>query len=287
LHVFTALFVSLVFLQLGRTQRDLQYRLFSIFWVSVLPSFLLNQILPVFMTNRGIFIREFSSGMYSPEVFSIAQLLGELPSSILCAIIFWAIMIYAQGFGQGSAGLGGTVFQLVVILFVEVFGVSLGQFIAAITPSVQVGILFDPFLMVVMTTFCGVIIPYPNLAHTWRVWVYQLNPFTRMISAMLSTELHGLQVLCKPGEFAIFNPPPNQSCATWANDFVDAFGGHLENPNDTQACRYCPYKVGDEYTMQLNMFYENRWKDAWIIFAFFSLNFVGTIAASRFLYTKR
>ena len=111
--------------------------------------------------------------MYSPEVFSIAQLLGELPSSILCAIIFWAIMvtrsnthttlnvpnselqIYAQGFGQGSAGLGGTVFQLVVILFVEVFGVSLGQFIAAITPSVQVGILFDPFLMVVLTTFCS------------------------------------------------------------------------------------------------------------------------------------
>lgn len=31
--------------------------------------------------------------MYSPEVFSIAQLLGELPSSILCAIIFWAIMV--------------------------------------------------------------------------------------------------------------------------------------------------------------------------------------------------
>ena len=46
-------------------------------------------------------------------------------------------------------------FQLVVILFVEVFGVSLGQFIAAITPSVQVGILFDPFLMVVLTTFCS------------------------------------------------------------------------------------------------------------------------------------
>jgi hypothetical protein len=62
--------------------------------------------------------------------------------------------IYAQGFGQGSAGLGGTAFQLVIITFVELFGVSLGQFIAAITPSVQVGILFDPFLMVVLTIFC-------------------------------------------------------------------------------------------------------------------------------------
>jgi len=118
--------------------------------------------------------------------------------------------------------------------------------------------------------------------------VYQLNPFTRMLSAMLSTELRGLQIQCKPEEFAIFNPPFGQSCATWANDFVDAFGGYLENPSDTQACRYCRYKVGDEYITWLNMSYENRWKNAWIIFAFFSFNFLGTIAASRFLrYTKR
>jgi len=118
---------------------------FSIFWVTVLPSILMNQVLPAFIANRGIFVREFTSGMYSPEVFTVAQLLGEVPCSILCAIIYWVIMIYAQGFGQGSAGLGGTAFQLVVITFVELFGVSLGQFIAAITPSVQVGILFDPF----------------------------------------------------------------------------------------------------------------------------------------------
>jgi hypothetical protein len=119
------------------------------------------------------------------------------------------LQVFVQGFGQGSAGLGGTGLQLVVIIFVELFGVSLGQLVAAITPSVQVGILFDPFIMVILTTFClytfdlrgnptlsvsafssgGVIIPYPNLAHTWRVWVYQLNPFTRLLSAMLSTEL--------------------------------------------------------------------------------------------------
>lgn len=105
-------------------------------------------------------------------------------------------------------------FQLVVIIFVEMFGVSLGHVVAAITPSVQVGLLFDPFLMVILTTFCsynfdhcgdltlkistflsgGVIIPYPNLAHTWRVWVYRFDPFTRMLGAMLSTELQCVKV---------------------------------------------------------------------------------------------
>ena len=53
----------------------------------------------------------------------------------------------------------------------------------------------------------------------------------------------GLQIRCEPGEFAIFDPPPGLFCAAWANDFVDAFGGYLENSSDTHACRYCQYKV--------------------------------------------
>jgi ATP-binding cassette, subfamily G (WHITE), member 2, SNQ2 len=137
---------------------------------------------------------------------------GNCPNSLHASPTNAVRQVYTQGFGQGSAGLGGTAFQLVVIIFVELFGVSLGQLTASITPSVQVGILFDPFIMVVLTTFCsypfntflfqwpfshsvssfrpgGAIIPYPNLGHSWKLWVYRLNPFTRLLSAMLSTEL--------------------------------------------------------------------------------------------------
>jgi hypothetical protein len=31
--------------------------------------------------------------MYSPEVFAIAQMLGELPYCILCATVYWIIMV--------------------------------------------------------------------------------------------------------------------------------------------------------------------------------------------------
>lgn len=31
--------------------------------------------------------------MYSPEVFTIAQLLGELPYCILCGTVYWVIMV--------------------------------------------------------------------------------------------------------------------------------------------------------------------------------------------------
>jgi hypothetical protein len=55
----------------------------------------------------------------------------------------------------------------------------------------------------------------------------------------------GLKITCKPEEFAVFNPPSSQTCAAWANDFVNAAGGYLDNPNDTAGCRYCQYKVSE------------------------------------------
>ena len=51
-------------------------------------------------------------------------------------------MVYPIGFGAGSAGLNGTGFQLLAIIFTELFGVTLAQLIGALAPSIQVCPLF-------------------------------------------------------------------------------------------------------------------------------------------------
>lgn len=75
--------------------------------------------------------------------------------------------------------------------------------------------------------------------------------------------------MCKSDEFVQFDPPSGQTCQDWAGDFVDAVGGYLNNPNATAACQYCQYKVGDEFFEPLNISYGYRWRDAFIILAFF------------------
>lgn len=50
-------FVSLSFLQLGNSVRELQFRVFAIFWVIVLPAMVMSQIEPMFIYNRRTFIR--------------------------------------------------------------------------------------------------------------------------------------------------------------------------------------------------------------------------------------
>lgn len=140
---------------------------------------------------------------------------------------------------------------------------SLGQLIASITPSIQITALFTAPVSIILSNICGVTVPYPTLSKFWRDWLYQLDPYTRMVGAMLATELQyvqrlvlsclcakrffgsGLKITCKPEEFATFNPPSGQTCAAWASDFVNAAGGYLDNPDDSTACRYCQYSVSD------------------------------------------
>ncbi|TFL02988.1 pleiotropic drug resistance ABC transporter [Pterulicium gracile] len=287
-HAFIALFVSLPFLQLGNSSRDLQYRVFGLFWTIILPAIIMAQLEPMFILNRRIFIRESSSRIYSPYVFAIGQLLGEIPYSILCAVVYWLLMVWPMGFGQGTFGTAGNGFILLIVIFLELFGVSLGQAIGSITPSIQVAVLFNPVLGVVLSTFCGVTLPYPTMETFWRSWLYELVPYTRSVAAIIATELHGLEIVCGQEEFATFDPPTGETCGSWADPFVNAFTGYLNNPDASSDCQYCQYAVGDEFFVPLNIAVSNRWRDAFILFAFFVFNILVTLVASRYLrFAKR
>ena len=85
--------------------------------------------------------------------------------------------------------MSGTGFQFLVILTTELYAVSLGQLIASITPSIQIASLFTAPIQIILSNMCGVTIPYPALGKFWRPWLYQLDPYTRMLSTILSTEL--------------------------------------------------------------------------------------------------
>ena len=100
-----------------------------------MPAIIQAQLTPLWALNRMIFIREHYSRIYSAEAFAIAQLVSEIPYSILCAVLYWVLLVYPVGFSQGAAGLNGTGFQLLVLLFIELFGITFAQLVSAISPS--------------------------------------------------------------------------------------------------------------------------------------------------------
>ena len=169
----------------------------------------------MFHIKRALFFREQSSKMYSPTTFAVAMTLAELPYSIICAVVFFLPLYYIPGLQTESSRAG---YQFLMVLITELFSVSLGQALASLTPSLFVSSQFDPLIMITFAIFCGVTIPPTQMPGFWRAWLYQLDPFTRLVGGMVTTALHQLPVNCAPAELNAFT----------ARDYAMNEGGRLK-----------------------------------------------------------
>jgi ATP-binding cassette, subfamily G (WHITE), member 2, SNQ2 len=160
--------------------------------------------------------------------------------------------------------------------------------IAALTPSAFIANLLNPPAMITFGLFCGVTIPRPSMPVFWRAWLNPLDPMTRLVSGMLSTELHDFRVQCSQSELAIFNPPAGQTCGQYAAAFLKTAIGYIANPNATSDCGYCPYTVGDGYLATLGFDWSDRWKELGIFVCFIGSNLIILSLAARFInYARR
>jgi ATP-binding cassette, subfamily G (WHITE), member 2, SNQ2 len=270
-HFVIALLTGLNFLQLDDSRSSLQYKIFVTFQVTVLPALVISQVEVMYHMKRAIFFREQSSKMYSSFTFATSVVLAEMPYSILCAVLFFIPLYYIPGFQPDSSRAG---FQFFMILITELFSVTLGQLIASLTPSPFISSQFDPFVIITFSLFCGVTIPAPQMPLGWRSWLYELDPFTRLIGGMVTTALYELPVNCKSSEFNSFAAPDGQNCGDYMEPFFNSGGiGYLKD-NLTSLCEYCAYKNGNQYFEPLGFNYDNRWRDLGIFIAFVGSNLI-------------
>ncbi|KAL8957298.1 MAG: hypothetical protein Q9183_006099, partial [Haloplaca sp. 2 TL-2023] len=238
-HVAIALIAGLAYLQLSDSRSNLQSRVFAIFQISVLPALILAQVEPKYDIQRSIFYRETAAKAYSQLPFALSMVVAEMPYSIFHE--------------NERAG-----YQFLMILLVEIFLVTLGQAIAAATPNAYIGLLLNPFVVVVFAMFCGVV-----------------------------TELHDLPVVCTPNELNTFPAPPGLSCGDYMADFFASGGPGYIVDNATSMCEYCAYSVGDEFYETLGLDFANRWRDLGIFAAFLVSNFFLLFLGSRYLNFNR
>ncbi|KAG6252080.1 hypothetical protein E4U24_000812 [Claviceps purpurea] len=284
-HFAVAFISGLAYLHLDNSRSSLQYTVFVIFQVTVLPALIITQVEVMFHTKRALFFREASSKMYSPMTFVTAITAAEMPYSILCAVVFFICIYFLPGLDASPSRAG---YQFLMILTTEIFAVTMGQGLASLTPSPRISAQFDPFIVTVFALFCGVTIPAPQIPAFWRTWLYQLDPFTRLIGGMVTTALHGLKVVCTSGEVNRFVAPENTTCGEYMAAFFEAGAPGYLVDNGTRNCEYCAYKVGDQFYERLGLSFEHRWRDLGIMIAFIGSNLIILFTASRFInYNKR
>ncbi|TQS35553.1 hypothetical protein Golomagni_04026 [Golovinomyces magnicellulatus] len=282
-HFVIAFITGIAYLNLDNSQRSLQLRVFIIFQVCVLPHIILDQVELKYSTSRLIYYREASAKMYSHLVFSLSLIFAEIPYSILCSVVFFLPLYFLPGLSLSPSRAG---YQFCMIMATEFFTVTLGQLLSAITPSHFITTLLNPFCIIPFFLLCGVALPKPLIPKYWR-WLHEINPFSRVVGGMITTELHDLPVICKESELSTFTAPANLTCGSYLQRyFQNGNPGYLLD-NFTKNCQYCRYKVGDEFYMQLDIDFYNRWRDFGILLAMICCNVILLLIASRYLNFSR
>ncbi|KAF2499776.1 hypothetical protein BU16DRAFT_480695 [Lophium mytilinum] len=264
--VIIGIFNGFTFYMLGNSIADMQNRMFTSFLIILIPPTIVNGVVPKFYQNMALWqARELPSRIYGWVAFCTAQILGEIPISIVSGLLYWLLWYYPAGLPTDSS-TAGYVFLMSVLFFL--FTSSWGQWICAFAPSFTVISNVLPFFFVMFSLFNGVIRPYAQLSVFWKYWMYYVNPSTYWIGGVLAATLDGIPISCKPAETARFTPPSGQSCVDYAGTFIANSPGYFIDPNATDVCMYCPYSSGNDYLSTLNIKASDKWRDFGIFLAF-------------------
>lgn len=219
-------------------------------------------------------MRERPSKVYSWKAFLIANMVVELPYQVLTGVLAYACFYYPV-VGVQDSGRQGLVLLFVIQLFV--YASAFAHMTIAALPDAQSAASIVVLLTMMSTIFSGVLQTRVALPGFW-VFMYYVSPFTYWIAGIVATVLHGRPVHCSPAETLTFDPPPGMSCAEYLAPLAGQSRGTLQNPLDRAACRFCAFDVADQYLAGVDIFWEDRWRNFGIMWAYIVFDLVVAIA---------
>lgn len=193
--------------------------------------------------------------------------------------MFFLLLYWTVGFTTDSIG---TLYTYLMLIIFTVFAITLGQFIAAWTPSTQIAALLNPFIISTLNLFCGVVVPYANLPKFWRSWLYWLDPYHYLVEGLVTTQLYNVTVVCAPLEFNIIQPPAGLTCFQYMDAFLQRATGFINNPDAFSDCQYCQYSKGQDFYQNLNMDIAHRWRNLGIMCIYLVSNVMIIVLGIRF-----
>lgn len=128
--------------------------------------------------------------------------------------------------------------------------------------------------------FCGILASPDTLPRFW-IFMYRVSPFTYIVNSFLTTALANAPMYCSPAEMLSFAAPQNQTCAQYMASYMETAGGYLVNPDTkgggTENCQFCAMDSTNQFLKNVNLNFENRWRDLGIVWAYIVFNTAGAI----------
>lgn len=268
LGLCSGLFIGFSFFQADSSTQGLQNTIFSLFMICAIFSSIVQQIIPLFLTQRTLYeVRERPSKTYSWKAFMMSSILVEIPYQIFLGILVYGCYYYAVVGIQSSERQG-----LTLIFFIEffVYASTFADMAIAALPDAETAGAIVTLLFSLALTFNGVMQTPDALPGFW-IFMYRVSPFTYWVGGTAATLMHGRPVVCSDVELARFNPPSGQSCGNYMSDYLAQLGpaaGYLKNPEAMSQCEYCSMSNADQFLQGVWINWEDRWRNFGIFWAY-------------------
>lgn len=281
LTIISTIFNGFSFFKADRSLQGLQNQMFSVFMFMVIFLTLIQQYLPYFVSQRDLYeVRERPSKTFSWIAFILAQITAEIPWNILCGTFayfcwYYPIGLYNNAIPTDSVHERGAFMWFTIVLFF-IYTSTMAQWCISFLEVADNAANMATFLFTLCLGFCGVLATKDQFPGFW-IFMYRCNPFTYLISIMLSVGLANTTVECSSTELAKFAPYGGMNCSSYMKPYIDVAGGYLVDPAATDVCEYCRIQYTNVFLKSISANYETRGRDLGIFIAFIFVDVIGTI----------
>ncbi|KAL2815261.1 ABC multidrug transporter [Aspergillus cavernicola] len=293
LTVGCALFIGFSFFKANNTQQGLQNQMFGVFVFLFVIVQLIMQIIPSFVTQRTLYeSRERQSKTYAWQAFILSNIAVEFVWNTIMAIFCYLVWFYPVGLYQ-NAEYTDTVhtrstLTALVIWAAFLFASSFAHMLIAGLDSAEIASAFSNILFIMMYAFCGILAGPDALPGFW-IFMYRVNPFTYLVSSLLSATLGAAPMHCADNEILSFSAPSGMTCGDYMQEYRAANGGYLLNPDaqGREDCNFCRLEHTNQYLGGLNIEFSNRWRDFGLLWVYIIANTVGAIVFYKLFRVPR
>ncbi|GJC88861.1 ZEB2-regulated ABC transporter 1 [Colletotrichum liriopes] len=273
----SALFIGLTLLGGNNTERGLQNQMFGVYIFLFIFSQIVQQIMPVFVSQRTMYeARERPAKSYSWKAFMAANVIVEMFWNSIMAVfsfLFWFYPMRLDRNAEWTDAVHSRAVTLFLICWVFfLFSSTFAHLMIAGLGSAEVAGGIMNLLFILMFAFCGVLAGPDELPGFW-IFMYRVNPFTYIVEGFLSIGLANAPVTCSPTELLTFDAPSGSTCGEYMAEYIQNNGGYLVD-NNASECQFCGMADTNAFLSDMNMSFDNRWRDFGLVWAFCVFNIV-------------
>ncbi|CAN7013037.1 hypothetical protein IGI04_012326 [Brassica rapa subsp. trilocularis] len=135
-------------------------------------------------TERNVFYRERFAQMYNSWAYSLAQVLVEIPYSLVQSILCMAILYPMVGYHFSVYKVFWSFYAVFCSLLIFNY---FGMLLVVITPNIHVAFTLRSGFYSMVNLFAGYVMPKPSIPKWW-IWMYYLSPTSWVLNGLLTSQ---------------------------------------------------------------------------------------------------